>query len=166
MEDYCIFTWEIKNFSKAQDKELQSDFFYVGSSKWKVVVNPNGNKADHYMSIHLEVVNPKTLVSGRRQSAKFSFTVINQIRNDLSYKDVITFNRLKGFGWGPSEFISHEELYDLTNGYLVNDTCIIEAGVTIYNGDVPEESISLTKVDTATEEGMDGFFGELHSDFS
>ena len=54
-------------------------------------------------------------------------------------------------------FISHKELHDPKKGYLVDDTCIIEADVTIYGDDFVECG------NKETNEDMDTFFGDLNS---
>lgn len=71
--------------------------------------------------------------------------------------------------WGFRSFISHKELNDPEKGFLVNDTCIIEADVTTYRDAslgshrVQKETSKEDPTKNASEQVMDSFFGDLQS---
>lgn len=152
------FTWKIKNFSKIQATIIYSDVSSVGPYKWKIRADPKGNSADNYMSVYLEVADSEILPLGWSRKAKFSFILVNQIDKKSSLTKVVGECEFKGKikSLGFASFISHKDLHDPKKGYLVNDTCIIEANVTVY-GDA-----SVGK-DEPTAEDMDAFFGDLNS---
>ncbi|CAK7325156.1 unnamed protein product [Dovyalis caffra] len=144
------FTWTIDNFSRLNTKKLYSDVFVVGGYKWRILIFPKGNNVDH-LSMYLDVADSTTLPYGWSRYAQFSLTVINQLHQKYSIrKDVLNmlFRRnmvLGGFpdidtqhqfnaresDWGFTSFMPLGELYDPGRGYLVNDTCIVEADVAV-----------------------------------
>ncbi|GLT68526.1 hypothetical protein SLA2020_407470 [Shorea laevis] len=102
-----------------------------------MVVSSKEN-VDH-LSIYLLAADSLTLPSGWSRNTKFSLIVVDQIDFESSVRkgtrackfDAQTI--IRGF----SRFISLEELHDLEKGYLVEDTCIIEADVTMFSGESP-----------------------------
>ncbi|GLT60081.1 hypothetical protein SLA2020_328650 [Shorea laevis] len=136
------FIWKIQNFSKLHLQEpVCSKVFSFEDYKWQIVVSSKDN-VDH-LSIYLQAVDSLTLPSGWSRNTKFSLIVINQIDNESSVRIATTrvckFDAQKPIR-GLSRFISREALHDLEKGYLVEDTCIIEADVTMFSGERPAVS--------------------------
>lgn len=106
----------------------------------KMIAFPKGYNVKDHLSISFVITNSETLPSGWSQKAKFSLTVVNQIDNRFSRTREMKheFNA-SADGYGTSSFISHKELYDITKGYLVEDTCIIKTELTIYGDAFVEE---------------------------
>ncbi|XP_030549140.1 ubiquitin C-terminal hydrolase 12-like [Rhodamnia argentea] len=125
------FTWTIENFTRLNTKKLYSDIFYVGGHKWRVLIFPKGNNVDH-LSIYLDVADSATLPYGWSRYAQFSLTVINQIHNKFSVRKETQhqFNARES-DWGFTSFMHLSELYNPSRGYLVNDTCVVEADVEV-----------------------------------
>ncbi|KAF8005627.1 hypothetical protein BT93_K0032 [Corymbia citriodora subsp. variegata] len=125
------FTWTIENFSRLNTKKLYSDIFFVGGYKWRILIFPKGNNVD-YLSIYLDVADSATLPYGWSRYAQFSLTVINQIHNKFSIRKETQhqFNARES-DWGFTSFMQLSELYNPSRGYLVNDTCIVEADVEV-----------------------------------
>ncbi|XP_056164532.1 ubiquitin C-terminal hydrolase 12-like isoform X1 [Syzygium oleosum] len=125
------FTWTIENFSRLNTKKLYSDIFYVGGYKWRILIFPKGNNVDH-LSIYLDVADSATLPYGWSRYAQFSLTVINQMHNKFSIRKETQhqFNARES-DWGFTSFMHLSELYNPSRGYLVNDTCIVEADVEV-----------------------------------
>ncbi|XP_031380387.1 ubiquitin carboxyl-terminal hydrolase 12-like isoform X1 [Punica granatum] len=125
------FTWTIENFSRLNTKKLYSDIFVVGGYKWRILIFPKGNNVDH-LSIYLDVADSATLPYGWSRYAHFSLAVINQIHNKFSVRKETQhqFNARES-DWGFTSFMALGELYNPGRGYLVNDTCIIEADVAV-----------------------------------
>ncbi|GKV22510.1 hypothetical protein SLEP1_g32375 [Rubroshorea leprosula] len=183
------FIWKIQNFSKLHLQEpLCSKVFSLGDYKWRIVVSSKENM-DH-LSIYLQVVDSLTLPSGWSRNTKFSFIIVNQIDDESSVKKatprVCKFDA-QAATKGSTRFISLEKLRDLEKGYLVEDTCIIEADVTMFRGESPvvpgpwsgntapigrkdsnDEIATGCKLATEnpTEEDINAFFVDLGSEIS
>ncbi|XP_051150225.1 ubiquitin C-terminal hydrolase 12 isoform X2 [Andrographis paniculata] len=125
------FTWTIPSFSRLNTKKLYSDVFLVGGYKWRVLIFPKGNNVD-YLSIYLDVADSATLPYGWSRYAQFSLAVVNQLRSKYTIKKDTQhqFNQRES-DWGFTSFMPLSDLYDPNKGYLVNDTCIIEADVAV-----------------------------------
>ncbi|KAG6437546.1 hypothetical protein SASPL_102465 [Salvia splendens] len=101
------FTWKIENFSKVNMKKQYSEVFLVGGYKWRILTFPKGNNVDN-LSMYLDVADSSA----------------------LPYDTQHQFNSRES-DWGFTSFMPLSELYDPGRGYLVNDTCIIEADVAV-----------------------------------
>ncbi|XP_020087505.1 ubiquitin carboxyl-terminal hydrolase 12-like isoform X1 [Ananas comosus] len=125
------FTWRIENFSKLNIRKLYSEVFLVGGYKWRVLIFPKGNNVD-YLSMYLDVADSAILQHGWVRYAQFSLAVINQIQSNYTIrKDTQHQFNARESDWGFTSFMPLSELYDPSKGYLVNDTCIIEAEVAV-----------------------------------
>ncbi|KAL8214408.1 hypothetical protein R6Q57_003857 [Mikania cordata] len=125
------FTWAIENFSRQNSKKLYSDVFVVGGYKWRVLVFPKGNNVDH-LSMYLDVADFATLPYNWSRYAHFNLAVVNQMHSKLTVrKDAQHQFHGRESDWGFTSFMPLGELYDPNKGYLVNDTCIIEADVAV-----------------------------------
>ncbi|GLT60076.1 hypothetical protein SLA2020_328620 [Shorea laevis] len=171
------FVWKIKNFLKLDSHKLYSNVFSLGDYKWRILLFPKGNKNEDHLSIYLGVADSGILPLGWSRNAKFSLTVLNQIDNKSSVKGATQHNfNADEDDWGFTKFIPLEELYDLGKGYLVEDTCIIKADVTIFSdgthGSSKETSNQIAttgcKIATksSTEEAIGAFFLDLESEIS
>ncbi|PIN20240.1 Ubiquitin carboxyl-terminal hydrolase [Handroanthus impetiginosus] len=125
------FTWTIENFSKLNVKKMYSEVFLVGGFKWRVLIFPKGNNVDH-LSMYLDVADSATLPYGWSRYAQFSLSVINQLYSKFTIrKDTQHQFNSRESDWGFTSFMPLSELYDPGRGYLVNDTCIVEADVAV-----------------------------------
>ncbi|XP_057507402.1 ubiquitin C-terminal hydrolase 13-like isoform X2 [Actinidia eriantha] len=125
------FTWRIENFSRLNTKKLYSDIFVAGSYKWRILIFPKGNNVDH-LSMYLDVADSTSLPYGWSRYAQFSLAVVNQIHNKYSARKDTQHQFTAGESdWGFTSFMPLGELYDPGRGYLLNDTCIIEAEVAV-----------------------------------
>uniref|UniRef100_A0A5B6Z731 ubiquitinyl hydrolase 1 n=1 Tax=Davidia involucrata TaxID=16924 RepID=A0A5B6Z731_DAVIN len=126
------FTWRIVNFSRLNTKKHYSEIFIVGGYEWRILIFPKGNNVDH-LSMYLDVADSTTLPYGWSRYAHFSLVVINQIHNKYSVrKDAQHQFNARETDWGFTPFMPLSELYDPSKGYLVNDTCIVEAEVVVH----------------------------------
>ncbi|KAL3625974.1 CSN-associated deubiquitinating enzyme Ubp12 [Castilleja foliolosa] len=125
------YVWTIENFSRLSNKKHYSDIFTVGGYKWRVLIFPKGNNVD-YLSAYLDVADSASLPYGWTRYAQFSLAVVNQIHNKYSTKKDTQhqFNQRES-DWGFTSFMPLSDLYDPNKGYIVNDTCIIEADVAV-----------------------------------
>ncbi|CAN4119124.1 unnamed protein product [Withania somnifera] len=125
------FTWKIDNFSRLNIKKLYSDTFVVGGYKWRILIFPKGNNVD-YLSMYLDVADSANLPYGWSRYAQFSLSIANQIHNKYSIRKETQhqFNARES-DWGFTSFMPLGELYDPNRGYIVDDTCVIEAEVAV-----------------------------------
>ncbi|KAL6559093.1 CSN-associated deubiquitinating enzyme Ubp12 [Orobanche hederae] len=125
------FTWTIENFSRLGVKKLYSDVFIAGGYKWRVLIFPKGNNMD-CLSMYLDVADSATLPYGWKRYSQFSLSVVNQMHFRLTVKKDTQhqFNQRES-DWGFTSFMPLSDLYDPSKGYLVNDTCIIQADVAV-----------------------------------
>ncbi|XP_026420599.1 ubiquitin carboxyl-terminal hydrolase 12-like [Papaver somniferum] len=128
------FIWKIKNFSRLKYKERHySDVFTVGTYQWRVIMFPQGNNTDRRLSMYLQVADLASLSYGWSRCAQFSLAVVSQIHDKDTvrrYAPEHLFNaRVTDTGF--QYFMPLRELYDPSRGYLVDDTCIVEAEVKI-----------------------------------
>ncbi|XP_076890781.1 ubiquitin C-terminal hydrolase 12-like isoform X1 [Bidens hawaiensis] len=125
------FTWTIENFSRLSGKKLYSDAFFVGGYKWRVLIFPKGNNVDH-LSMYLDVADSTALPYGWSRYAQFSLAVVNQVHSKFTMrKDTQHQFNARESDWGFTSFMPLSELYEPSRGYLLNDTCIIEADVAV-----------------------------------
>ncbi|RZC92959.1 hypothetical protein C5167_036204 [Papaver somniferum] len=129
------FTMKFKNLSNPKE-EHYSDVFTVGDCKWRVVIFPKGNNVD-YLSMYFSVADPDDLPFGWTRCAQFSLSVVNQInKEEIVRKDTQPHKFTKQHSdWGHKMFMPLGELNDPAKGYLVDDTCIIEAEAKIVPDD-------------------------------
>ncbi|KAG0478767.1 hypothetical protein HPP92_013486 [Vanilla planifolia] len=125
------FTWTIENFSRLSAKRLYSDIFTVGGFKWRILMFPTGNGVEH-LSMYLDVADSLGLPCGWSRYAQFSLSVVNQIHNKYNIRKETQHQfSARESDWGFSSFMPLADLYDPSRGYLLNDTCLIEAEVLV-----------------------------------
>ncbi|KAL9319024.1 hypothetical protein ACSQ67_015541 [Phaseolus vulgaris] len=124
------FTWTIDNFSELP-KRVFSDVFCVGGFNWRVLIFSKGNSVDH-LSMYVDVADAANLPYGWSKYAQFSLTVVNQIHSKFSIRKEShhQFNA-RACDWGFANFMPLAQLYDPARGYLVNDTCVVEADIAV-----------------------------------
>ncbi|KAK6942493.1 MATH/TRAF domain [Dillenia turbinata] len=125
------FTWTIGNFSRLNIKKLYSEVFIVGGYKWRILIFPKGNNLDH-LSMYLDVADSHNLPYGWSRYAQFSLAVFNQIHQKYTVrKDTQHQFNSRESDWGFTSFMPLSDLYNPGRGYLVNDTCVVEAEVAV-----------------------------------
>ncbi|KAK8473646.1 hypothetical protein PHAVU_001G199800 [Phaseolus vulgaris] len=127
--DFETFTWKIENFSKQNRKKLQSKAFRIQGYKWRIRLYPLMKNVDHF-SLYLMVADSLPPY-GWSRDAYFKLSLLNQLDGDKSVVKVIFSETRQKFNggyrsWG-SFFVNLSVFHDSKQGYLVNDTCIIEA---------------------------------------
>ncbi|CAM0905418.1 unnamed protein product [Alopecurus aequalis] len=125
------FTWTIENLSRVNAKKLYSETFVVGGFKWRVLIFPRGNNVE-FLSMYLDVADSAVLPYGWTRYAQFSLSVVNQIHSKFTIRKETQHQfSARESDWGFTSFMPLSELYNPSRGYLVNDTCIIEAEVAV-----------------------------------
>ncbi|XP_066396753.1 ubiquitin C-terminal hydrolase 12-like isoform X2 [Miscanthus floridulus] len=125
------FTWTIENLSRVSTKKLYSEIFVVGGYKWRILIFPRGNNVE-FLSMYLDVADSGVLPYGWTRYAQFSLSVVNQIHNKFTIRKETQHQfSARESDWGFTSFMPLGELYNPSRGYLVNDTCIVEAEVAV-----------------------------------
>ncbi|XP_040381748.1 ubiquitin C-terminal hydrolase 12-like isoform X2 [Oryza brachyantha] len=125
------FTWTIENLSRVSTKKLYSEIFVVGGYKWRILIFPRGNNVE-FLSMYLDVADSAVLPYGWTRYAQFSLSVVNQIHNKFTMRKETQHQfSARESDWGFTSFMPLGELYNPSRGYLVNDTCIVEAEVAV-----------------------------------
>ncbi|KAG2683202.1 hypothetical protein I3760_10G021700 [Carya illinoinensis] len=107
------FTWTIENFTR------------------RILIFPKGNNVDH-LSMYLDVADSAALPYGWSRYAQFSLAVVNQVHSKYSMRKETQHQfTARESDWGFTSFMPLSDLYDPTRGYLVNDTCVVEAEVAV-----------------------------------
>ncbi|CAH9124038.1 unnamed protein product [Cuscuta epithymum] len=134
--DYLMskFRWKIDNFSRLDVERPYSSVFNVNEYKWRLLLYPKGNNTAH-LSLYLGVPDLHSLPNGWRVPTKFSLALINQLdpKKTIKKEAKHAFNADES-DWGFTSFITLHEFYDKAEGYLVNDTCLIDAEVYVPDG--------------------------------
>ncbi|CAL0326685.1 unnamed protein product [Lupinus luteus] len=122
------FTWKIETFSKVSTKRLSSKAFKVGGYGWKIVLYPMGENGKSF-SLQVKIADSMPAY-GWKIYAYFRVALINQFETKNSIAKE-TQQRFVGGNesWDSPSFIPLNEFHDPSQGYLVNDTCIIEAQI-------------------------------------
>ncbi|XP_026420623.1 ubiquitin carboxyl-terminal hydrolase 13-like [Papaver somniferum] len=126
------FTWKIENFSKLNTEKHYSDVFTVGTYNWRVVMYPKGKNIDH-LSLYLAVADSDNLPYGWSRCAQFNLTVVNQVHHKITMRKHFPEHQFtaRETEMGFPSIMTLKLLHYPTAGYLVDDTCIIEAEVSV-----------------------------------
>ncbi|KAG5608568.1 hypothetical protein H5410_019849 [Solanum commersonii] len=117
-------------YSLIQQCALDDGNQALGSGKMIIHPDGDGDGADH-ISVYLAIIGPSSLHGVWEVNASFSFLIFDQIHDNYTVMKVMErrFRSIKT-EWGLSKCISHETFKNPSNGYLVNDKCIV--GVDVY----------------------------------
>jgi len=122
------YRWRIDNVSQIRQK-LYSPEFTVGGYKWRVLIFPHGNNVQ-YVSMYLDVADAKNLGNDWCRYARFQLSILNQkdIAKSHGQDAEKRFNPQES-DWGFREFLPLLKFKSPEAGFLVNDTCFVEAVV-------------------------------------
>ncbi|VVA37122.1 Hypothetical predicted protein [Prunus dulcis] len=132
MNKHC---WKIESFSTFKSQRLQSELFTAGGQKWKIELYPKGD--DHgentHVSVYLRIANPEKLSPGSQLLVEYTLRIVNQLDGkDKSRKSNHSWFSASSPCWGWPCFIKWDSFKMLDNGYLVKNTCLVEAEVTVH----------------------------------
>ncbi|CAL0326681.1 unnamed protein product [Lupinus luteus] len=127
--NFETFEWKIENFSKQNIMNLQSKKFQIQGCKWRIHLCSIKKDVNHF-SLSLMVADSLPPY-GWSRNTYFKLALINQIDGN---KSVVKETQQKFNGgyrsWG-SRFLNLNDFLDFKQGYLVNNTCIIEAHICV-----------------------------------
>ncbi|CDO98706.1 unnamed protein product [Coffea canephora] len=128
---------KLRSFSLLTKNEVEkytSADFEAGGYTWKLAIYPNGNKTKgvaDYMSVYVVMARENFLRPGLEVHAVFRMFLLDQNSdNYLTLQGKARRFRKMKLEWGFDRLVHLKTLNDPSNGYLVNDTCIL--GVEIY----------------------------------
>ncbi|XP_021299228.1 protein RESTRICTED TEV MOVEMENT 3-like isoform X2 [Herrania umbratica] len=129
-------TFKLDNYSRSSSDYYTSDVQTIGDSKWKLIVYPRGKGLwkGYSLSVFLELVEAYQLPPKRKIYAEYKLRV----------KDRYTPSNTKEFTaahwFSPSSYqrgylyvLPLWELQDTSKGYIVNDSLIVEAVITMVS---------------------------------
>ncbi|KAL7187940.1 hypothetical protein ACSBR1_037891 [Camellia fascicularis] len=128
------YTWKIDNFSSLDGKTHHSKVFTIGNRKWKLHLHPKGDSRakDKCLSVFLSLDDWKTFPSDRKTYAKYKLLIRNQYHGQ-HVETTGTKCFPPNFCWGRSSFLLLTDLHDASKGFLVKDTLIVEAEVSVLS---------------------------------
>ncbi|XAR58459.1 Ubiquitinyl hydrolase 1 [Bertholletia excelsa] len=130
------YSWKIRSFSSLTLERYQSDPFTVGDNKWKIQMYPNGGGEGKGNSISVFLwLDESSLPPDTKLLVSYTLRVLDmdqtrQKPENFEFKSEAHF-RPPSLGWGKWKFISLARLKDPKKRYLEDDTCIIQAQVTV-----------------------------------
>lgn len=144
------FTWKIQNFSRMTTELRRSDTHVIGGHRWYIVVRPEDGGGSHHLGLFLGVADSESLPSGWSIFAKFTLVVLNQTTENLSVKKSTEHHFCAQVDdWGWDDFIVLSKLFDSSSGFLVRDTLVVKALVTVEpNTSIPVHSQTTMEANT------------------
>ncbi|KAL7145553.1 hypothetical protein ABFS83_07G092300 [Erythranthe nasuta] len=148
------FLIKIESFSLLDDcgvEKYETKEFVAGNHKWRLVIYPNGDnnneKDGDYISVKLAMVDTSSMPKNWEVNAIVNIFLYNQISGNYIYSP----GRPRPFQitqseWGFSKFISKKSMFDPSNGYLMNDSCVFGAEVFVVKREAVTECLSLNSV--------------------
>ncbi|XP_028055710.1 uncharacterized protein LOC114259874 [Camellia sinensis] len=132
------YTWKIDNFSSLDGEIHYSDnqeFTAISQRKFNCKGYPKGNLTakDKCQSLILGLNDLKTFPSVRKTYAKFKMRMRNQYHGEHMEIEGYNCFTSSSMAWGPSSFLLLTDLHDASNDFLVNDTLIVEAKVSVLS---------------------------------
>ncbi|KAL7145555.1 hypothetical protein ABFS83_07G092400 [Erythranthe nasuta] len=149
------FLIKIESFSlldKCRVGKYETKEFVAGEYKWRLVIYPNGDnnngKECDYISVKLAMVYTSSMPKNWEVNANFSILLYNWISGDY----VSSLGRTRRFQrtqseWGFSKFISKKNMFDASNGYIMNDNCVFGAEVFVVKREAVTECLSLKSIE-------------------
>ncbi|CAA2988876.1 Speckle-type POZ SPOP [Olea europaea subsp. europaea] len=126
-------TWKIDYFSNLIGEYLDSQPFNAADQTWKIQLYPKGKGSgkDNHISLYLALAEPKKLSPATKMHTNFTIRILDQI-NRIHYFGTDSYwfsasNNLRGW----PRFVSMSYFYMKSAGLLVNNSCIVEAEVTV-----------------------------------
>ncbi|XP_061993630.1 uncharacterized protein LOC133711541 [Rosa rugosa] len=125
--------WKIDSFSKINTDCHDSKTFSSGDQKWKIQLYPKGKGigTGSHLSLYLALADPTSLPPGTKIYTEFTLRILEQKFQWHKYNKGSFWFSASNPDWGWQKFIILEYLGNTGLGYLVKDTCTVEAEVTV-----------------------------------
>ncbi|XLS49055.1 hypothetical protein HN51_023413 [Arachis hypogaea] len=123
------FTWTVNNFFGLNCQVLYSDTFFAGSHPWRILLYPEG---EDDVEICWDAGNNSTnLPDYWNRYASLKLSLINQVDGKMTKTDSLYEDFHKRHL--PMIVMDMDKFSDQKNGFLVNDTCVVVAEVSLNN---------------------------------
>ncbi|KAK0597061.1 hypothetical protein LWI29_021395 [Acer saccharum] len=151
----CYHTWKVTNFSTLVNEKYVSESF--GCYKWNILFFPNGNLEGKGNSFSLYIgLSLSSIAPGTKLLAKVIMRVKNQMNGKyIEHKACNLYGPQNSSGLGRTRFISLAKLKDPEQGFLVDDTLIIEAEVTLLGMVLAESRLWIYPTGNKRRNGKD-----------
>uniref|UniRef100_A0A1D1Z806 Ubiquitin carboxyl-terminal hydrolase 12 n=1 Tax=Anthurium amnicola TaxID=1678845 RepID=A0A1D1Z806_9ARAE len=126
------YTYKINNLSKLEIQRCVSEHFVAGSHQWYLAFHPRrkwGNEwgNEYYVSLFLHMYCHKILPANVGVCVQVFFRMIDQINGNNHEIEGYCHFDVKNLGCGFATFLPLNDLYNPSKGFLLKDSCIIEA---------------------------------------
>ncbi|KAM2541733.1 hypothetical protein TB2_021262 [Malus domestica] len=131
---YTVKVQSISLLTKHNMEKYESGDFEAGGYKWKLVFYPNGNKSrnvkDH-ISLYLVMSRATAPQTSSEVSAVFRLFILDQNNSNYFVLQEPKERRFHGMklDWGFDQFLPHKAFTQASNGFLIDDTCVLGAEV-------------------------------------
>ncbi|KAM7482406.1 hypothetical protein LguiB_006989 [Lonicera macranthoides] len=127
------YAWKIDNFSTTNESSLIPEEFEAGGRKWKLWLYPKRDikGKGRSLSLYLELADYATLPPKWRVYAKYKLRMRDQLQSNHFERGVSTWfgDSIKSRGF--HSFMLLSDLNDTSKGFIVNNTIIVEAEISI-----------------------------------
>ncbi|KAK8585937.1 hypothetical protein V6N13_050906 [Hibiscus sabdariffa] len=131
---YILKIMSFSSLAKTGIEKYESEEFDAGGYKWTIQLFPKGRRhgSGTHISIYLALVDSDTPKDGSKIFAEFTLRMKDQQQSrHIAGKVSHWFSESsKESGW--EKFVSLAYFYHTSSGCLVNDTCTVEAEVTVH----------------------------------
>ncbi|XP_027337161.1 uncharacterized protein LOC113850831 [Abrus precatorius] len=149
------YLFKIESYSELMNtgvEKYETNVFEAGGYKWRLILYPSGDKKSNgsgYVSLYLAIADTEKLSHGWEVNVNFKLFVFDQKNNKyLAIQDidgtVRKFHEMKT-EWGFEQLLLLENLFDSSNGYLVQDSCVFGAEVFVISHSGKWETLSVVK---------------------
>ncbi|KAM1066228.1 hypothetical protein ACFX13_021988 [Malus domestica] len=131
---YTVKVQSISLLTKHNMEKYESGDFEAGGYKWKLVFYPNGNKSRNvkeHISLYLVMSRATAPQTSSEVSAVFRLFILDQNNGNYFVLQEPKERRFHGMklDWGFDQFLSHKAFTQASNGFLIDDTCVLGAEV-------------------------------------
>lgn len=126
--------WKIDNFSKLDDaKSCESRAFNAGGEKWKIQVYPKGKGSGEgsHLSLFVALADPTALHPATKIYAEVKMSLQDQVHSEHHSGKVSYWFSASNPEVGGIRFILLSNFQQPNMGFLVKDSCIVEAEVNV-----------------------------------
>ncbi|KAL7251756.1 hypothetical protein ACSBR1_013585 [Camellia fascicularis] len=127
-------TWKIDNFSRLDKECYDSKAFSARDLQWKIQLYPKGKGSGMgtHLSLYLTLAEPSTLPLGSKIFADVALRILDQMKaKHHSGKANYWFSSIRQ-ECGGDRFITLGHFNQPNTGFLVKDSCWVEAEITIH----------------------------------
>lgn len=123
-----LHSWKFSDFTLAKLDKYESESFVAGDYKWKLMLYPNGIVEGKGNSISLFlVVEVSTLPPNTKLVVECTLRAKDQISGHHAQTRFCRKFSSSSSTWGSRQLVALARLKDPNSGFLVDDSCILEA---------------------------------------